>query len=619
MATLAPTSASSLTSFSRFFERCSLPELKWYINTISDHFVALIDDAAKTAPPTVNARLSPDADVAALERADELYHPKSIGIDMENRSLALPPRAAVGQVPPLTCLGTYLAGLLATALWDTSVQIQKQYKIRFINNTFIVLDGLHKSLAHRWADNTETVKPWLAAARLVQAAILEEMRRTLQEGAARPGAIEVAELEAVANAGQGTWSADFTPIRFAGVEPVSSFPPSEVFTRPPLAQPADATPIPEGESVTIVVPSAGRSSRFPGVKPKWMLTQPNGRLMVVDALSTLNLSKVNRIVVGLLKEHVDKYCAGDVHAILKAFEDGVPRLHEMEVSIVVIEDETVDQVQTIECILATAGVRGAIFLKDCDNQFACAVDAVDGVSTLEITRETEGAVSNVASKSYAAVNPGTGHLTSIVEKAMISNSFCVGGYAWRSCENMLKRVAVARKYQAISGMTSSKGVELAVSDLIWLRMADESAPPFISIPSSGYEDWGTLPAWRAYCGSFKTLFVDIDGTVVGNSGQYFKPTWGTTKALRKNVEHLNTLHATGRVQIILTTSRHESFRDATEKQLKEAGMNYDMILFGMLHTKRVLINDFAATNPYPSAIALNVGRNADDLAQHLLI
>ena len=36
-----------------------------------------------------------------------------------------------------------------------------------------------------------------------------------------------------------------------------------------------------------------------------------------------------------------------------------------------------------------------------------------------------------------------------------------------------------------------------------------------------------------------------------------------------------------------------------------------------LHAGRVLINDFCKTNPYPSAEALSVPRNTDQLAAYL--
>ncbi len=572
-----------------------------------------------------------DVWIPDLQLLEDQYSPKHVGIDLENRTLffpELPSSKAFGdgnQTSPLSALASFLASLLATTLWDKSVQNPKHSRVRFINNTFIVIDGVYKRLSDRWANGDEAARERLYAVGVIQIVTLEKLQKELQEV---EGVIKVTPVPSDLNIKD--WPTSFLPIEAVG--DVAAQPASEVTSRLPLhysngvvKNGVDTNGVHTNgvelnggaslgsESVTLVVPSAGRSSRFPGVKPKWMLTQPSGCLMVVDALGALDLTHVNHVVIGLLKEHVDKYCGGDVDAILKIFEDGVPRLHEIKVSIVVIAEETVDQTQTIECILNAAKVTGPIFLKDCDNQFKCSVPAVDGVATLEINRETESGVSNVASKGYVAVNSQTGQLTSIVEKLMVSNTFCIGGYAWKTAEDFLSRVAQARKYQIMASAT--KGVELAVSDVIWLKMA--TGAPFFSIPAANYEDWGTLPSWRAYCDSFKTLFVDIDGTLMKNSGQYFVPTWGTTAPLTKNVDHLNRLHATGRVRIILVTSRLEKFRDATVTQLEQYGVKYDQILFGMLHASRVVINDYAPTNPYPSAECVNIPRNAEDLP-HML-
>lgn len=629
-------SPPSLTPYEHFLERCSLPELNWYISSVSDHFDAL----TARSDPHRSVRLSiylnqrfgqfpqhaNDIWIPLLPVDEDRYSPKHIGIDLENRALLFPEvpssEAVAGgkQTSPLSALASFLANLLATTLWDKSVQNPKHSRVRFINNTFVVIDGIYKRLSQRWANGEEAARQWLYAVGVIQIVALEKLQQELQDG---KGVIKVVTVPSALQIKD--WPTSFLPIEAVG--DVAAQPSSEVISRPPLQYSngvvkngahtngvelnggANA----EMESVTLVVPSAGRSSRFPGVKPKWMLTQPSGCLMVVDALGALDLTHVNHVVIGLLKEHVDRYCGGDVNAILKIFEDGVPRLQEIQVSIVVIAEETVDQTQTIECILNAAQVTGPIFLKDCDNQFKSPVPAVDGVATLDITRETESGVSNVASKGYVAVNSQTGQLTSIVEKMMVSNTFCIGGYAWKSAQDFLSRVAQARKYQIMASAT--KGVELAVSDVIWLKMA--TGAPFFSIPAANYEDWGTLPSWRAYCDSFKTLFVDVDGTLVKNSGQYFVPTWGTTAPLTKNVDHLNKLHATGRVRIILVTSRLEKFRDATVKQLEQYGVQYDQILFGMLHASRVVVNDYAPTNPYPSAECVNIPRNAEDLP-HML-
>ena len=639
-------SPPNLTPYERFLERCSLPELNWYINSVSDHFDALFASSNTYPPIRLSAYLTKrfarlpqhfkDVSIPYLPIDEERYSSKYVGVDLENRTLFFPelPSSEAGgngkQTSPVSALASFLASLLSTTLWDKSVQNPKHSRVRFINNTFIVVDGIYKRLSDKWANGGEAVRERLYSIGVIQIIALEELQKKLQEV---DGVIKVTAVPSDLEIRD--WPTNFLPIETVG--DVAAQPVSQVTSRPPLHHSngivqnggctngintngvhsngvgLDGEASAQSESVTLVVPSAGRSSRFPGVKPKWMLTQPSGCLMVVDALGALDLTHVNHIVVGLLKEHVVKYCGGDVDAILKIFEDGVPRLQEIKVSIVVIAEETVDQTQTIECILNAAKVTGPIFLKDCDNQFKCSVPAVDGVATLEITRETESGVSNVASKGYVAVNAQTGQLTSIVEKLMVSNTFCIGGYAWKSAQDFLSRVAQARKYQIMASAT--KDVELAVSDVIWLKMA--TGAPFFSIPAANYEDWGTLPSWRAYCDSFKTLFVDIDGTLMKNSGQYFVPTWGTTAPLTKNVDHLNKMHATGRVRIILVTSRLEKFRDATVKQLEQYGVKYDQILFGMLHASRVVVNDYAPTNPYPSAECVNIPRNAEDLP-HML-
>ena len=634
-------SPPNLTPYERFLERCSLPELNWYITSVNDHFDALL----ASSDPYRSIRLSTyltqrfaqvpqhlnDVWIPALNIDEERYSPKHVGVDLENRKLHFPEllsseAGAEGrQTSPVSALASFLANLLATTLWDKSVQNPKHGRVRFINNTFIVIDGVYKRLSDRWINGEVAARQLLYAIGVIQIVALERLQKELQKA---EGFIKVTAVPSDCKIQD--WPLSFLPIEAVG--DVATQPASEVTTRPPLQYPKGSVQNgdhrngvhmsgveligetgAQSESVTLVVPSAGRSSRFPGVKPKWMLTQPSGCLVVVDALGALDLTNVHHVVIGLLKEHVDKYCGGDVDAILRIFEDGVPRLQEIKISIVVIAEETVDQTQTIECILNAAKVTGPIFLKDCDNQFKCPVPAMDGVATLEITGETESGVSNVGSKGYVAVNSQTRQLTSIVEKLMVSNTFCIGGYAWKSAQDFLSRVAQARKYQIMASAT--KGVELAVSDVIWLKMATGAS--FFSIPAADYEDWGTLPSWRAYCDSFKTLFVDIDGTLMKNSGQYFVPTWGTTPPLTKNVDHLNKLHATGRVRIILVTSRLEHFRDVTVKQLQQYGVRYDQILFGMLHASRVVINDYAPTNPYPSAECVNIPRNAEDLP-HML-
>ena len=106
-----------------------------------------------------------------------------------------------------------------------------------------------------------------------------------------------------------------------------------------------------------------------------------------------------------------------------------------------------------------------------------------------------------------------------------------------------------------------------------------------------------------------TLFVDIDGVVVTNSGEYSKISWGHTRGIKKNVDYLNSLYDNRETQIILVTARPEWYREITEEQLKREGVKYHMLIMGLLHAKRVIINDYSLTNPYRSCGAINVKRN----------
>ena len=62
---------------------------------------------------------------------------------------------------------------------------------------------------------------------------------------------------------------------------------------------------------TLILPVAGRSSRFPGMRPKWLLTMPDGKTMLQKSVEKINLAAYDRIVVVCLKEHVDEYLTSE--------------------------------------------------------------------------------------------------------------------------------------------------------------------------------------------------------------------------------------------------------------------------------------------------------------------
>ena len=73
----------------------------------------------------------------------------------------------------------------------------------------------------------------------------------------------------------------------------------------------------------------------------------------------------------------------------------------------------------------------------------------------------------------------------------------------------------------------------------------------------------------------------------------------------------------GKVKIILTTSRPERLRGLTMDEMKKYNIPYDTLIMGLPHCKRVVINDFANSNPYPACESINLPRNSDNLTEFL--
>ena len=59
--------------------------------------------------------------------------------------------------------------------------------------------------------------------------------------------------------------------------------------------------------MNLLIPMAGTSSRFPNMRPKWMLTHPSGRFIIIEAIKSLPLQDFDNIYLIMLQEHEDKF------------------------------------------------------------------------------------------------------------------------------------------------------------------------------------------------------------------------------------------------------------------------------------------------------------------------
>jgi len=348
--------------------------------------------------------------------------------------------------------------------------------------------------------------------------------------------------------------------------------------------------------MNLILPIAGQSSRYENIRPKWLLTHPNGNLMLTESITGLPLKKFKNIIIIALEEHEKKY------KFSVSLKEELKHVHNLKNVNIVLIDESSNQPETIYKGLKKTNLSDGIFIKDCDNYFQLKDISRDhnSVSVYNLHNNSKLIAGN---KSYVQLG-SNGTIVNIIEKQVVSNLFCCGGYYFQDISKFLSTFEELKDYD-----------NLYLSHIIYKQILDGDL--FFSSESQNYTDWGTLEDWKDFTSQYKVLFVDIDGVIVNNSAKHFAPKWGHTSGITENIEVLNELYSTNKCQIILTTARTEKCRSITKSQLKECDLKYHKLIMGLFHGKRYLINDFSSTNSYPSAIAINLKRNSNNLKDFL--
>jgi hypothetical protein len=336
----------------------------------------------------------------------------------------------------------------------------------------------------------------------------------------------------------------------------------------------------------LIIPAAGKSSRFPNMKPKWMLTHPSGELMIEKVVAGLDLSCYKKVYIVVLEEHCSKYEADII--LNQAFVGD-------KYEVVVLKDATSSSPETVYQCVKNKNIDAFIVVKDCD----CLVSYNHPtherfVVGLDVRKNHH--VNNLHQKSFI-VSDANGVVQEIIEKSIVSNQICLGVYAMHSSD-------LIRSYERLSvGMGRELYFSHIVSDLI------DSGMVFSCTDAIAYTDWGTKEEWFSSSNLKQTYFIDIDGVLLVNTGKYGSKNWfNTIEPISDNVDVVRQLSADGH-EIVFVTSRTEDALLLVREFLSRENINYKTIVSSCFHSRRTIVNDFASTNPFPSCMAINVPRN----------
>ena len=335
----------------------------------------------------------------------------------------------------------------------------------------------------------------------------------------------------------------------------------------------------------IIVPAAGLSTRFPEMKPKYLLYDYKGELMIHNAIRPF-LSKY-AIHIGILKEHDEQYNA--VEILKHEFGDTV--------NVVVLEKPTTGPADTVYQILKEIRLHTSpILVKDCDSFFDHEESPGNYICVTNIAKHES--LKKLGAKSFVVYND-QGIITDIVEKEVVSDTFCIGGYKFKN----------AMTYKSAYEKLSTNR-EVFVSDVISYCIG--SGQLFTIKETENYVDVGTASEWFEY-NDKPVIFCDIDGTIVKNQGKVGENNYNDSVIpLQKNINRLLQLQKTG-AQFVFTTARPSAYESKTRDMLQQLGFKKFELIVGLQNARRILINDYNKTNPFPRAEAINLVRDSDNL------
>lgn len=339
----------------------------------------------------------------------------------------------------------------------------------------------------------------------------------------------------------------------------------------------------------IIIPAAGLSTRFPGTRPKFTLTDYEGRTMLYRSIEPY-IGKFP-ITIGILQEHENEF---DIENTIRT-ELGD------EVRIVILPKPTKGPAHTVFQILKKIKLTSTtpILIKDCDSFFEHEVK--DGNYIVVTKIKNNSVLKQLAAKSFVISND-QGVITSVIEKDVVSDTFCIGGYKFQNSGTFMEA------YKRLSSNIKEVFISHVVQDCIF---HDEI---FVECIADNYIDVGTLEEWHDYNKTRCTIFCDIDGTII--EAQPRHRYHEDPVVLNDNVSRLLELINQGS-EIIFVTARSNDCRPITEAMLRDLGFKNFTLLCGLQNSKRILINDFNNANPFPRAVSINLKRNANNLRDYL--
>lgn len=182
------------------------------------------------------------------------------------------------------------------------------------------------------------------------------------------------------------------------------------------------------KNFSLIIPAAADKPEFENLLPRIFSPDKEGAMVCVKSILGLNLEDFDNIYFTILRKHADRY---DVDVLLDL---QLRRLGLDKAKIVILEERTSTQAETVVKTIEQEKLGGSIFIKDADSYFKAEIFPENGVAVYPLEKLE---LVDPRNKSYVSVDDMQ-HITNIIEKRVVSNLFNVGGYCFENINDFLE-------------------------------------------------------------------------------------------------------------------------------------------------------------------------------------
>jgi len=226
---------------------------------------------------------------------------------------------------------------------------------------------------------------------------------------------------------------------------------------------------------SLLVPVAADKPEYANGLPYVFGLDKDGVIICIKSIMGLELDTFDNIYFTVLRKHDERFF------IVDSLNLQFKRLGIKNAKVVVLDEPTQDQAETIFRTIEQEHIEGSLFIKDADCFFRTELSDNNSVAIFPI-EELE--VLAPKDKSYVAVDDMY-YLTNIIEKSVVGHYISAGGYSIKRAETFLRYYHQLRGYGRVY-----------LSHIIYAMLLDKKT--FRPMMVEDYKDWGTKNDLRRY-------------------------------------------------------------------------------------------------------------------------